>query len=100
MLSCKADLSLQAAQTEAADSPRILALDCEAMRHNNQNCWTIELETIGSGASEEKPFVSMLELYEDYLPLGPRHSVEPQWENRPRPCLRMLSCRAFFLFVR
>lgn len=74
MLSRKADLSPPAPQTEAANSPRILTLDCEAMQHNNENCWTIELDGIASGDSEEKPFASMLELYEDYLPLGPRRA--------------------------
>jgi hypothetical protein len=74
ILSRKADLSPRVFQTEAADSPRILTLDYEAMQHNDENCWAIELDGTAFGDSEEKPFASMLELYEDYLPLGPRHA--------------------------
>ena len=75
MSSRKSDLSLHLPQTEAPDHPRILTLDCKAMRHNNMNCWRIELDSIASGDSEEKPFSSVLEFYEDYLSLGPRHAL-------------------------
>ena len=74
LLSRKADLSPQPPQTEVAGSLRIVTLDCEAMRHNDENCWTIELDGTAPGDSEEKPLASMLELYENYLPLGPRHA--------------------------
>ena len=74
MLSRRTDLCLPAPQTEAVNNPRIVALDCEAMRHNDENCWKIELDGIASGDTEEKPITSMLEFYEDYLPLGPRHA--------------------------
>jgi hypothetical protein len=74
MSSRKADLNLLAPQTEAPNNSRVLTLDCERMRHNNENCWRIELDGITFGDSEEKPFGSMLEFYEDYLPLGPRHA--------------------------
>ena len=72
--SCKADLNLPSLRTEAADHPLIVTLDCEAMQHNSENCWRIELDGIAPGDSENTPFTSMLELYEDYLPLGPRHA--------------------------
>ena len=71
---CPMQSCARAPQTEAADIPFVRTLDCEAMRHNDENCWTIELDDIISGDSEEKPFASTLELYENYLPLGPRHA--------------------------
>jgi len=74
VLSRKPESSLSAVQTEATDSRRILALDRETIRHDDEYCWTIELDKLALGDSEEKPSVSMLELYEDYLPLGPRHA--------------------------
>jgi hypothetical protein len=84
MSSRKADLSLPVRQTEAADNPRILTLDCKAMRHSAENCWRIELDGIAPGDSEKQPFTSMLELYEDYLPLGPRHALHDSIRKRGR----------------
>lgn len=63
------------AAPEAADRRRVIALDGAAMRHKDGNCWTIDLDGAGLGDCEQQPMASMLELYEDHLPLGPRHAV-------------------------
>jgi SAM-dependent methyltransferase len=53
----------------------VVTLDRAAMRHDAENCWTIGLDGPACGDTEKNGFASTLELYEDHLPLGPRHAL-------------------------
>jgi SAM-dependent methyltransferase len=84
MLGRQLDASPHPPQAEAADGMRIFNLDGKAMQHNDENCWTIEVDDGALGDSQETPFASVLELYEDYLPLGPRHAQHDNIRRRGR----------------
>ncbi len=65
----------RADEPHAPDHRRIIALDRQMMRHDSGNCWSIDLDQIAEGDCEANPLGSTLELYEDHLPLGPRHTL-------------------------
>jgi SAM-dependent methyltransferase len=71
----EAHLDAPARQAGCAGQAALVTLDHMSMRHDRGNCWAVEIPGTASGDSEENPLGSTLELYEDHLPLGPRHAL-------------------------
>lgn len=62
-----------AVRGQAADASMWITLDPENLEHENEYCWRAKLPDDFVSDAPDQQTASTLELFEDHLPLGPRH---------------------------
>lgn len=62
-------------RTSKETSGALSRLPVAKLKHESGYCWITPVESAGPSDSEEGPSGSDLVLYEDHLPLGPRHEL-------------------------